>query len=171
MGFGFNIIVIPVLILFTGGAAFYYLYKRNKTALQLLAVLAGTVILLFVISIVKRRNEQPIPLSKKDIIGNYRIDKHFYPGRNTNWQYDHFRFTITSTDSIYFFITRKDTVIKIMKQKLVYFGGPPDLWRIEGDSLHHIIKHPPVLYRGHKKFYYVFHSAHYGNIFFRKTGE
>ena len=62
--------------------------------------------------------ERPISLTKKQIIGGYRIDKNFYPGKNANWQYDHYRFTITQSDSIYLYVTGNDSMTKIYRSKL-----------------------------------------------------
>src|SRR5690606_22621730 len=98
-----------------------------------------------------------------------RIDTNIFGGTNANWQYDRFRFTITPTDSIYLYVTKKDTIIKSFNEKIIYSSGPPDLWKVQSDTNYHVIQYPPTLYRGHDKFYYVFKSDHYGNMFFRKV--
>ncbi|MBS1562781.1 MAG: hypothetical protein JST39_00275 [Bacteroidetes bacterium] len=114
---------------------------------------------------------RPIKLEKENIIGHYRIDKKFYPGKNADWQYERYSFTITPSDSIYLFVKRKDSVLHVFAKKLEYTSGPPKLWRIKSNSSFHVFKNRVTLVRGHKRFYYVFQSKYYGNMFFRKTEE
>ena len=167
MGFVFYLIGFP-LLLFVTVLLVYFTKTNNKIALKVLSLICVLAILIIVITFIGNRYRTPIRLTAHKIIGEYRIDKNFYPGKNADWQYDHYRFTITKTDSIYFYVTNKDTVLQAFKGKIKYSIGPPDLWIIQIDSSHQIIKHPPTLYRSHKKFYYVFKSDLYGNMFFRK---
>ena len=168
MAFGFNLIGFPLLLLATAGLIIYYLIKRSKLSLIILASLWVLTILFFITTSVITSFDKPVSLTKEKIIGIYRIDTGFYPGQNANWQYDHFRFTITPTDSIYFYLINKDSIVKKYNWKLDYSIGPPSLWKIKTDSTYHVTKYPPTLFRGHKRFYYVFRSDKYGNMFFRK---
>ncbi len=168
MGFGFNLIGFPLLVFATVGLLIYFAVSKKKIALIILGALWGLTILLFVTAVISDHYRTPIRLIKADITGNYRIDTSFFPGTNAKWQYEHYKFEITPTDSIYFYVTNKDTVLKTFKCKLKYLSGPPDLWTIQNDTTYHVIKNPPTLYRGHNKFYYVFHSDIYSNMFFRK---
>jgi len=168
MGFGFNLFVFPLLILFTIGLIVYSVFAKSWRPVKILGGVFVLIMLFGALSAIKAKIESPISLTKKQIIGDYRIDKNFYSGKNANWQYDHYRFTITAEDSLYFYITNKDTVIKTFKEKIKYSSGPPDLWTIETHTNYHVIKYPPTLFRGHHKFYYVFLSDIYGNMFFRK---
>ncbi len=114
----------------------------------------------------------PIRLTREQIAGEYRIDKKLYPGKNASWQYEHFRFLITKEDSIIFFAKKPGSLIESsFRHKLVYKTGPPDLWTIDADSTHHVIQISPTLYRSHNRFYYVFHSSRFGNMFFRKVAD
>ena len=168
MGFGFNLFGFPLLILATVGLLIYFVVTKKKIALKILGGLWALTIFIFCLGLFMERLRKPISLSKQDIIGEYRIDTNFYPGTNSKWQYEHFKFTITSNDSLHFYQTRKDTILKIYTCKLKYSSGPPDLWSIVNDTTCKILKHPPTLYRGHNKFYYVIRSDNYGNMFFRK---
>ncbi|RYY06468.1 MAG: hypothetical protein EOP43_06255 [Sphingobacteriaceae bacterium] len=168
MGFGFNLIGFPILLLATVGLIIYAIAKQTWKTLLIVVVLWVLTILLFILSTIATNFRTPIRLTKTDIVGNYRIDTTFFKGKNAKWQYDHYRFTITPTDSIYFYMTHNNTILKTIKGKLKYFSGPPDLWVVQGDTSYHLIKYPPTLFRGYKKFYYVFHSDFYGNMFFRK---
>jgi hypothetical protein len=172
MGFGFNLIGFPLLLLTTGGLVIYAMAKKTWKPLLVVAALWGLTILLFIGAAISNHYRTPIRLTKNDIIGDYHIDTKIFTGANAKWQYNRYKFTITPTDSIYFYVTNKDTVINTYKKRLVYSSGPPDLWKVHSDTTtHHVIKYPPTLYRGHKKFYYVFKSDHYGNMFFRKVNE
>lgn len=97
MGFGFNLIGFPLLLLATGGLIIYVIAKQTWKPLLIIAGLWGVTILVFVMAMILNHYRTPIRLTKKDIVGNYRIDTNFYPGINAKWQYDHYRFTITPT--------------------------------------------------------------------------
>ena len=169
MGFGFNLIGFPILILTTIGLLIYFFVSKKRIALTILGAIWGLTILVFIASVISDHYRAPIRLTKSEIIGDYRIDTNFYKGTNAKWQYEHYKFTISPNDSIYFFVINKDTVKKMFKGKLKYSSGPPDLWTIQSMTTYHVIKYPPILYRGHNKFYYVFKSDIYGNMFFRKV--
>ena len=172
MGFGFNLFGFPLLILSTIGLFIFFLISRKKITLTILGSLWGFTILIFIFGSIADHYRKPIRLTKQDIIGEYRIDKTFYPGKNANWQYKHFKFYITDKDSILFLIMKEKGIpLAFYKHKINYSDGPPALWKINTDSTHHILKNQPTLYRGHDKFYYVFHSEKYGNMFFRKKGK
>ena len=168
MGFGFNLFGFPLLILATVGLIIYFLATKKKIALKLLGGLWALTILIFCLGLFMNKFRKPFSLTKQDIIGEYRIDTNFYPGTNAKWQYEHFKFTILPNDSLRFYQTNKDTILKTYTYKLKYSSGPPDLWSIVNDTTYKILKNPPTLYRGHNKFYYVIRSDNYGNMFFRK---
>jgi hypothetical protein len=172
MGFGFNLFGFPLLILMTIGLFIFFLISKKKITLTILGGLWGFTILVFIFGSIADHYRKPIRLSKQDIIGEYRIDKTFFPGKDANWQYKHFKFYITNKDSILFLIMKEKGIpLAFYKHKINYSDGPPALWEINTDSTHHILKNQPTLYRGHDKFYYVFHSEKYGNMFFRKKGK
>jgi hypothetical protein len=169
MGFGFNLFGFPILILATIGLLIYFFISRKKIALIILSVLWGLTILGFTLGSIAGYYRTPIRLTKQDIVGEYRIDKTFFPGTNANWQYDHYKFYITDKDSMFFVILKEKEIPRTFYKHIIkYSDGPPDLWSIVADSTHHILKNQPTLYRGHDKFYYVFHSDKFGNMFFRK---
>lgn len=169
MGFGFNLIGFPILILTTIGLLVYFFTSKKKIALTILGAIWGLTILVFISAIISDHYRTPIKLTKSDIIWDYHIDTNFFSGTNAKWQYEHYKFTITPTDSIHFFVTNNDTIKKMFKGKLKYSSGPPYLWTIQSDTTNHVIKSPPTLFRGHNKFYYVFKSDIFGNMFFRKV--
>lgn len=130
MGFGFNLIGFPVLLLTTIALLIYFFVSKKKIALKILRALWGLTILIIITAVISGTNRRPIALTKADIIGDYKVDTNIFSGRNAKWQYDHYRFIITKTDSIYFYATSKDTILKTFKGKLKYSSGPPGLWTI-----------------------------------------
>jgi hypothetical protein len=169
MGFGFNLFGFPLLILATFGLLIYFFVSQKKIALIILGGLWVLAISVIILSLFVDQYRKPIHLTKNEIVGEYRIDTTFYPGANAKWQYDHYKFYITNKDSILFLeMEEKEIPRTIYKHKIKYSNIPPKLWSIVADTTHHIIINQPTLYRGHDKFYYVFHSEKFGNMFFRK---
>ncbi len=112
----------------------------------------------------------PINLEQEDIYGEYVIDRNKFPGYQADWQYDHFRFEITKHDSIYFYVTDGKTIVKTFKGTIAFhtaYKRPRLIINIEEPG-HHIIEDYPTLYRVPRKFYYVFNSTEFGNVFFTK---
>jgi ABC-type transport system involved in multi-copper enzyme maturation permease subunit len=170
MGFGFNLFGFPLLLLATAGLIIYAVAKQSWKPLLVVAGLWGLTILMFALASIADYNRKPIRLTRQDVIGEYHIDTNFFSGANARWQYDHYKFYITNNDSILFTVSNdKGVPQKLYRHKVTYSGGQPTLWKISADTTHHIIRQQPTLYRGHNKFYYVFRSDKYGNMFFRKN--
>ncbi len=168
MGFGFNLFGMPILVI--GTVILLILAVRYKRALKILLLVWGIVILAFIVVGTLNKYRRPIALTKQDIAGEYRIDTTFYPGKNARWQYSRYKFYITRTDSLYFTILdSRQNPYKIFRYKINFNDGPPFFWTVSADSAYHVIRTGPTLYRGHNKFYYVFHSDRFGNMFFRKV--
>ncbi|MEY3443395.1 MAG: hypothetical protein RLZZ519_1676 [Bacteroidota bacterium] len=172
MGFGFSLIGIPLLLLLSVTLLLYFLFAQEKKALYALGIIWGLVLLLIPISLLMDDLRRPIHLTKVDFVGDYRIDTTFYPGRNARWQYDRFGFRILGSNSIIFVeINDKGTRIKVHRHPIKVSAGPPSLWTVTDETSSRVFQQPPMLYRGHTKFYYVFDSERYGNMFFRKVKE
>ncbi len=167
MGFGFNLFGFPLLVVATVALLIYA--TRKKTALKVLAAIWTITIVLFVVGAVADHFRTPIMLTKQDVVGEYRIDTTFYTGKNSRWQYSRYKFRITESDSIYFAIMNEGRSCKTYGHKIIAESGPPFLWSVIADSTCHVISGKPILFRGHNKFYYVFHSSKFGNMFFRRT--
>jgi hypothetical protein len=122
---------------------------------------------------------KPMILTQNDIYGTYVIDKDKFSGKQADWQYDNFKFTITKNDELIFKTLIHDNKWKSETVKVSYSSGYFDLdkneycnrkIRIHSDSLNnHIIRDNPTLYRkSFNNFYYVFKSKKFGNVFFKK---
>jgi energy-coupling factor transporter transmembrane protein EcfT len=111
-------------------------------------------------------------LNKNDYHGEYIINRDLFSGKQTDWQYNHFRFKITENDSIHFYLTNKKTILKTFSGKVR--TTPPNIYPsarliIEMDTpTHHILTSNPTTIRGSWNFYLVFESPKFHNVFFKK---
>ena len=171
MGFGFNLgfiyIVIPatIFLLILGVLSKKQTYFKLLGCLWIpLGCLMGLTLLISIFP------DQTI-LEKKDYYGMYIIDRNFYPGKQADWQYNHFKLEITKKDSIFLYKMHKKKVVTIAKgsittvkpyssERLVLHMAAPN---------HHITATNPTTFRKTKdNFYLVFHSDKFKNLFFRK---
>jgi hypothetical protein len=109
-------------------------------------------------------------LQRDDICGEYVIDRTKFPGKQADWQYDHFRFEITKENKFLFHITEGDVIHKTDTGKVVFLEAcqRPRIILQVAPPRHHIIEDKPTLYSASVLFYYVFHSPRFGNVFFTK---
>ncbi|MCU0327698.1 MAG: hypothetical protein MUE53_01800 [Chitinophagales bacterium] len=175
----FYVIMLPTsgMLLLTWLAT--YLKWKKHIALYVLMGFWGFFLCLIGLIWITEPILKPSILTQKDLIGNYVIDKSKFPGKQADWQYENFKFTITEDDLLIFKSKIYDTIWKIDTVKISYSSGYYDLdkreycnkkIRIHSDSTnHHIIRDNPTLYRlTLGDFYYVFESEKFGNVFFRK---
>jgi hypothetical protein len=109
-------------------------------------------------------------LEKKDYYGQYIINRDFFPGKQADWQYENFRFEIKENDSIYFYVTDKEKILKtyrgtitttesyVSKRLIVNMEQPTN----------HILKSNPTTYRSTWSFILVFYSSKFNNVYFKK---
>ena len=109
-------------------------------------------------------------LDKQDYYGEYVINRDYFKGIQADWQYNHFRFEITKEDSIFFYQTEGEKIIKTYRgtisTKLPYRSA-----RLEINMdlpKHHILTYNPTTYRSSWDFYLVFYSPKFNNLFFKK---
>lgn len=175
----FYLIMLPTTgILLLTWMVTYIGWKRHTPFVFLLALwgifISGTGLLWLI-----EPYFRPMILTQKDIIGNYVIDKNKFPGKQADWQYENFKFTITENEKLIFKSRIYDDFWKSDTVTISYSTGYYDLdkeeycnrkIKIHSDSTsHHIISDNPTLYRQNfGRFYYVFESEKFGNVFFRK---
>ncbi|WP_242529653.1 hypothetical protein [Psychroflexus sp. ALD_RP9] len=109
-------------------------------------------------------------LDKEDYYGEYVINRDYFKGEQTDWQYNHFRFEITDEDSIFFYVTDKEKILKTYRGT-IKTTTPYSSARliIEMDQpTHHIMTSNPTTYRSAWDFYIVFKSPKFYNVFFEK---
>lgn len=138
----------------------------KKILLWFWIILISTIIIL----IVNNYCTSPMTVEKKDVYGNYVINRDMFPGKQADWQYNHYRFTIKENDSIYFYETENATIVKTYRGTIAFhpsYNKPRLIINID-QPRHHIIEDYPTLIRQPWSFYYVFNSPKYGNVFFEK---
>lgn len=109
-------------------------------------------------------------LEKEDYYGEYIINRDYFKGPQTDWQYNHFRFKITDKDSIYFYVTEKERILETYRGKIgtiTHYSSARLLIGMEQPS-HHILTSYPTTYRSAWSFYLVFDSPNFQNVFFKK---
>ena len=113
--------------------------------------------------------KQKMTLDKTDYYGEYIIDRNYFSGKQTDWQYNHFRIKITDTDSIFLYVTEKQRIIKTYKGTITTVDLSSSRLVINMDQpTHHILTTNPTTYREPWDFYLVFNSPKFNNMFFRK---
>ena len=123
---------------------------------------------LFLVLVARMAYIKPPNMTQDRIVGAYQIDTDFYPGTNAEWQREHFYFKITSDDQFVFFEKLADGSYKTIEGKVDWYNSSPSKFRIVVEQPHPLIDEFPTLYRGKRKFYYVFDSE-FGNMFYRKV--
>jgi len=183
MGKG-EIAILYLIMLLTTGVLLLtwiltYIGWKKHTVFCILLAIWGFFILVIGLSWFSEPYSRPMILTQKDIVGNYVIDKDKFPGKQADWQYENFRFTITDNDKLIFESRIYDNNWKADTINVSYSSGYYDIdrkeycnrkLRVHSDSTsHHIIRDNPTLYRqSFNRFYYVFESDKFGNVFFKK---
>ena len=128
-------------------------------------------IILIVSFLLYQENYGRITFSKEHVVGSYQIDTTFYPGKNADWQNEIYRFDITANDKFILYEKLKDGTERKYINNIKWNYGPPFHWSLNIINDHHVIDPRPQLHRSlnNRKFYYVFESERFGNMFFRKV--
>jgi hypothetical protein len=111
-------------------------------------------------------------LDKEDYYGSYIVNREFFKGKQTDWQYDNFRFEIKDNDSIYFYVTDKEKILKTYRGTIKttdpsQYSSERLIINMEQPT-HHILTSNPTTYRSAWHFYLVFHSPKFNNVYFKK---
>ena len=164
--FGFLFFIVFVLIVSLFTFIYIWRYVKTKESLHLKKLAVIWVLPCFLIGMALYTH---FPITKDRIIGVYEIDNGFYSGADADWQKEHFSFEITQESEFLFHEKLKDGSIKTVRGKIDWYRrSPPMLFRIAMGKEHPLIDQYPTLYRGNRKFYYVFESK-FGNMFYRKV--
>ena len=170
MGFGANLFFVFILIPGTLIMLITWIFTRSKQIGRLLLFGWLGVFALAVLSIIVRYFTEKKQLDRDDIYGTYVIDRSKFPGKQADWQYDHYRFTITKDNKFFFYVTDKSKVVTTYQGSISFkeVYEHPRLVIHLPEPHHHIMEEEPTLYRNVFSFYYVFNSPKYGNVFFTK---
>ena len=107
-------------------------------------------------------------VEKHDIIGTYCVDTRMFPGKNSNWQYEHYKIEITDNKLIvkYLDLGRIQSTESVEIVFLEYYKN--NRVKVTGNSHHHMLQQHPLLVREGWSYYYVINSLKYGNMYFKK---
>lgn len=146
--------------------------KNNASGTKALGYIWAGILLIAILGFVSQSIFDKKKLSKADYYGDYIIDRDYFPGKQADWQYNHFRFTITNNDSIYFYYTDGEYEL-ITYRGTITTTDPSDyasdrLIIKMGESTHHILTSNPTTYRGVWSFFLVFYSPKFNNLYFKK---
>lgn len=170
MGFGFSLFFAFILLPLTGILLVIWLLTRYKIFGVIIGLIwlgiFGLVCLLSTIRWFTAKTH----LEKKDYYGKYIVNRELYPGKQSDWQYDHFRFEIKDNDSIYFYVTDKEKILKTYKGAITTTKTYTSKRLIINmhQPTHHILASNPTTYRSAWNFYLVFDSTKFKNVFFKK---
>ncbi|WP_303311823.1 hypothetical protein [Hymenobacter sp. BT730] len=171
MGFGFNLFVLFILIPLSLVLALLWNISGKRFFGKALGLLWGGLIGLILAGLVIRPFTEKIDLAQEDIYGDYVIDRTKFPGKQADWQYNHFRFTLNRDNEFIFYQTEQEKILKVTRGTFSFLNGyrRPRIVLQVAEPRHHIIEDTPTLYRAIWSFYYVFHSPEFGNVFFTKA--
>lgn len=108
-------------------------------------------------------------IKESRIIGKYVVNTNVLPGKNADWQYEHYKLEVTKDK--YLVVSFYDKGTLMSKDSVEYTFVKrfvSDRIKILGPSQHHFFQDNPTLYRKGSSFTYRFFSKKYGNVYFRK---
>ena len=109
MAFLFFLFILAPL---TGILLLAWVITKNKWYGQIVINFWLALFGFFVVGTIIRLLTDKKELEKQDYYGEYIVNRNYFPGRQADWQYENFRFEIKDNDSIYFYVTNKEKIIK-----------------------------------------------------------
>lgn len=170
MGFGFNLLMILIILPLTGLLILIWIISRKRIFGISIVIIWCGIIGLFILSYAVKPFFEKVKLDKEDYFGEYIIDRFYFPGKQADWQYDRYRFKVTEDDSIFFYVTDKANILETYKGTTSN-PQPYSSARLEikmDQPIHHVMSSNPTTYRDTWDFYLVFHSPKFNNMFFKK---
>ena len=170
MGFGFNIFFVFILVPLTGILLVVWLITKKKIFGKTVGLVWLGIFSLVLLSGAVQWLTAKTELKKKDYYGEYIVNRNYFPGRQSDWQYDNFRFEIKDNDSIFFHVTEKGKILKTYRGTITTtkpYSSERLIINME-QPIHHIMTSNPTIYRSAWSFFLVFHSDKFNNMYFSK---
>jgi hypothetical protein len=162
----FLLLISPIII----GFFFYGLKRKTKSIGKLILVIYTIAFSFIIIITIVGTLAQKKILEKSDFYGEYVVDRNYFSGEQSDWQYNNFRFEIKKNDSIYLYITDgkiiNETYIGKISTVTPYKSARLEIEII--NKSHHILSSNPTIYREAWGFFMVFNSPKFHNMYFRK---
>ncbi|MFD2288576.1 hypothetical protein GJU39_10825 [Pedobacter petrophilus] len=169
---GFGLALLFIFIIFPTTIILLVLWISTKKRLygKILGLFWTAILLLIITSSTWAWFTAKKVLKKEDYYGEYIINRDYFPGKQADWQYDHYRFEIKRNDSIFFYVTDRDKILKTFRGKIVT-SAPYRSVHIKPlmeEPTYHIMEAFPTTYRSAWSFYLVFYSSKFNNVYFKK---
>jgi|GEM_PF-2952344 len=159
-----SVLVALVYGLYTGKEWGVWQFVRNTVIAFIGLLLATRFVVLFT---------TPMQVDPCDVYGEYVIDRRMFPGKNAEWQYATYRLEITEDDVLKLYQFNDNVLEKSHEVPVIllrHYRNTRLKLKPENVPRHHLLREQPIMVRRPWSFYYVFHSPHYGNMYFRKKG-
>lgn len=159
-----------VLVPLTGILLLAWWVTKNKIFGKVVSYFWLGLFVLFIIGTIIRLLTDKKELRKNDYYGEYIVNRDYFPGKQADWQYDNFRFEIKDNDSIYFYVTDKEKIVKTYRGTITTtksYSSERLIINLEQPP-HHIMTSNPTTYRSAWSFYLVFYSPKFNNVYFKK---
>ena len=170
MFLGLKLLFLLLISPFVVGVFLYGLKKNSEfVGKAILTIYALSFILIVTLSIISVLANKKV-LNKSDFYGEYVIDRDYFPGKQADWQYNNFRFEINGNDSIFFYVTSGNKILKTYKgtiSTLAPYKSARLVIKMQQPT-HHILTTNPTIYREAWDFFLVFKSPKFMNMYFRK---
>lgn len=170
MGFGFNIFFIFIIVPLIGILLIIWLLSRKILIGKIFGSIWLGIFGLILLSGISQWLTAKTVLNKDDYYGEYVINRAYFKGKQSDWQYNHFRFEITEQDSIFFHVTDKEKILKTYRGTIkttTPFSSARLIIDMEKPA-HQILTSNPTTYRSAWNFYLVFNSPKFNNVYFKK---
>lgn len=146
--------------------------SKNKTFGKIVVYFWLGIFCLFIIGTLMNIFIKKTELSKKHYYGTYIVDRDFFKGSQADWQYKHYRFEINENDSIYFYETNNEKIVKTYTGTITttnpkFYDSDRLIIKMDQPT-HHILTSNPTTVRSAWSFYLVFNSPKFNNVFFKK---
>ena len=170
MGFGFNLFFIFILVPATIILLLIWLFSKKQIFGKTLGIIWLSIFGFALFSYIVQALTSKKELKKKDYYGQYIVDRDFFAGKQADWQYNNFRFEIKENDSIYFYVTENERIMKTFRGTITtsQTSSSKRLIISMQQPTHHILTSNPTTYRSAWSFYLVFESPKFNNVYFKK---
>jgi energy-coupling factor transporter transmembrane protein EcfT len=141
-------------------------FRRKLRVRESVAIFfLGPLVLFLVLIFIGWANSQVKP-TRGEILGDYRVDRNFYPGEQADWQHEIYSLKITED-----WVEVKDArTEKVWREEIDWVAWSEYRWRFQSEPRHHMIRGGPAIVREKLGYYYYFESPLYGVVRFRKVG-
>ena len=170
MGFGFNLFIIFIVLPISILLVIIWLLTKKQILGKTLKYIWFGIIGLVIFSLTVQWLTAKTKLSKTDYYGTYIVNRNYFRGKQADWQYNSFRFEIKENDSIYFYQTDREKILKKYRGKISIIKSNHSARLIVNmkKPTNHIVEFNPTTYRSAWSFYLVFYSEKFNNVYFKK---